>query len=165
MKRLSIFALFFLIGCAGTNLPTRQNAELPSADPFKGANVIHIKTSDDLTTARDKMAGILQLQDYTLSQQENDGLNALSVEPRTFGQAPGSARYFVDLAEEGDSTRLTLYGQWIPNQVSDRYAFDQYASSRVTATGQRRSTSWVSWRRMEDLANSYGGGRVFYDRQ
>ena len=165
MKRLSLLALLFLFGCVSSALPTKQDSELPSADPFKGANVIYVKTSDDLTTARDKMAGILQLQDYTLSQQENNGPNALSTEPRTFGQAPGSARYFVDLTEEGDSTRLVMHGLWIPNQVSDRYAFEQYASSRVTATGQRRSTSWVSWRNMEELAGSYGGGRVFYDRQ
>lgn len=166
MKKIyGLLALLLLVaGCTSTALPTRQDSELPSSTPFLGADVIHIMTADDMQAARENIASILQLRDYTISQGEDLGENVLSTEPRTFAQAPGSARYFAEFTEENDSTHITMYGEWIPNQVSDRYGFSQYNSARVVAEGPRRSTTRTAWRRMEDIATSYGDGRVYYDR-
>lgn len=127
--------------------------------------MIHIMTTDSPEAARENVAGILQLRDYTLSQGEQIGENGLSTEPRTFSEAPGSARYFAEFSEEGDSTHVILYGEWIPNQVSDRYGFAQYNTYDVVAQGERRSTSRTAWRRMVDVATSYGNGRIYYDRR
>lgn len=160
-----LFALMLIsTGCATTELPTRSADQLPSEEPFQGANVILIQSEDNLDEMRDHIVEVLRLHDYEISQPTLSEQTVAS-EPRTFGSGvPGSARYFFRLPDEPGEP-VEVYGLWIGQQAPDRHSFQQFQSQRVTPRGDRRSTAWLSWLEMQELAESYRGGSILYDRE
>jgi hypothetical protein len=162
---LSFIALLLVVtGCATTELPTMSEVELPSEEPFQGANVILIQTDDNLDEMRDHVVEVFRMHDYDISQPTLNE-QTVAVEPRSFGSGvPGSARYFFRLPEEPGQP-IEMYGLWIGQQAPDRHSFQQFDSQRVMPRGERRSTSWLSWQEMQELAESYRGGTVLYDRE
>jgi hypothetical protein len=165
MKILSFSLLFvlFITGCAVTELPVLSRDELPSTRPFQGTNVILIQTNDDPAAARENVSRALRLQNYEVTQGMS-GDRRITTEPRTFGSGvPGSARYYIELPQESGQP-IKLYGEYITQQATDASSFMQFPPTRVSPHGDRRSTSWLSWLEMEDLARSYRGGTLQYDR-
>lgn len=165
MKRLPLLLLLCLglAGCATMEIPEAP-AELPSEQPFKGADVILIESGDSPAEARENVSTLLRLLDYEISQGTLNG-PVIETEPRTFGSGtPGAARYFFAIPEEaGEPVRL--YGEWIANQATDTHSFLQFPSAPIEPRGDRRSTPWLAWLEMVELADSYHGGTLLYDTQ
>lgn len=160
----SFFLILLMAGCATTELPTKTDAELPSEEPFQGANMVLIQTDADMETMRDRVVETLRLHDYDISQPTLSEQTVAS-EPRSFGSGvPGSARYFFRLPDEPGQP-IQMYGLWVGQQAPDRHSFQQFDSQRVMPRGDRRSTSWLSWLEMQELAQSFRGGTILYDRR
>ncbi len=160
-----IFALVLITtGCATTELPQKSADQLPSEEPFQGADLVLIHSEDNMEDMRDHVVEVLRLHDYEISQPTLSE-QTIASEPRTFGSGvPGSARYFFRLPEKPGQP-VEVYGLWIAQQAPDRHSFQQFQSQRVMPRGDRRSTSWLSWLEMQELAESYRGGTVEYTRE
>ena len=164
MLPVLLWMTLLFAGCASTELPTVDPSEIPNEAPFQGTNVLYIATDDDVATARERLASVLQTQGYTISQEEEPGI--VATEPRTYGG--GSARFYAAFDEDGfedeGPLRVRLTGRWIPYQVSDRHGFAHHQPYRVEPVGERLATVRLSWQALESIAESYPGGDVRYGR-
>lgn len=162
---LSSFVLLLLMtGCTTTELPTKTQEELPSEEPFQGANTILLQSDADIETLRDRVVSVLRLNDYEISQPTLNE-QTIATEPRSFGSGvPGSARYFFRLPDNAGEP-VQVYGRWIAQKAPDRHSFQQFDWQPVMPRGDRRSTAWMSWLAMQELAESYQGATVMYDRR
>lgn len=155
-----------LVGCSGSQFVPAEEVTPPTQQPFIGANIIYIRTTDSPDDAREKMARVVQTEGMGVVAQES-GPRMVSTGVGTFaGDIQGSARYFFEVgqAEESDSTEIRAYGRVITSNVSDWNRFQQFDTVRLEAGGNRRSIMWNAFRQLMTMADIYSGGTIYYDR-
>jgi hypothetical protein len=148
MKTLVLIGGLLFCG-VGTRAQKAPAVGTEAAQPFRGANVVIIHTTDSAKVALKQVASQLQSNGFVIDRLDYD-LMSVSTKSRSFAGSGFHTMVASAAIEKGD---VVLRGEW-------HGQLGQYSTTEPAAYTNNASKKALS--ELEAVAKAYPGGRVAY---